>query len=1237
MYKRCTNYSFFLVILFLLNIEKMYAQTCGSVAATDIATSPATCPGGGAITAPTLASGTVYQLTGGDITGIRSQNSPVFGNLSAGNYNVTFLCAGVPNQTFPVSVANAHSPLTLDLTGSLFCANSGTIAATAGAGYNMGGTGVIYQYAMWSSSDGGQNRADEDLTYASTASWSSLTAGTYYVRVKDNCGTFTTRRIDLESSRPAAKPFMGNPVVVCSGGNFSLTFPNAKLFRDPSGADLPGDPYSAPLYQYRVEKVSPGGVCESATLLSTVTGNTPISSSTTLSSISLADVTPGERYRLVVTSPCGEQVATCIDVQDYVVLELKPSRICAPVGGDDVRLIVNYYASNDAYTLQLPVNVNISSGGSVIRTITANTPAELYAMTTNVPATAFPLTVTAVDACGITRTINYNSIPTGTTPSNVTFYYRHSCVQANGNVRVSTYTVGNWYGMEYNTGTDAEKTKYELVNSATMAVVSTVYGLFNPYANEIVFPEVPAGATYFVRVTPPAGSGSACSTPQESNTVTIPASQGLIFNVSPTVERICNNGLNNIKYNASINFGSLLYALYSGTSATGTPISTAADPVNLPAGDYYYVVTRDASGSCTPATREGQITITPFQTTPTITRTLSVTCQQLGSGPQTTGTAFLTFNGNGPFRVERSTNGGPFVEVDDDAVDSFTEASLVLGDVYNYRITDQCGTSVSQQVTLKPLSPTIIENQLEPCIGQPFTLTAIDFGDPSTTYSWEKVGTPGELSDEREYTFPAPFSAADNGTYKLTITLLDGCVVREAFVTLNSDNCGEEFASGSIGDKVWFDNNSNGIQDATELGAAGVPVSLQGYVGPASPSATDLANDANWTDIPGASTVTDSDGEYLFDGLDTGYYRVKFGTVPNYGLTTPNQGSDDALDSDAGAGGFSQAVYINALGLDIAKDNPTVDAGLVPVGSIGDYVWLDDDQNGKQDAIELPKSGVTVRLYVKNGSAWDLVETQVTDNDGKYLFSGLPTGTYQVEFVLPANHVFTYVDKAGVADEEDSDADMATGKTGEITIDSSEPETSVLRNNMTIDAGLIEGGMPVKLSMFDVKKGENVSAILRWTTTEEVNSEKFEIQRSADAKSWNAIGQVGAKVNSEGVVNYRFDDMQPNLGSNYYRLKMIDLDGTFAYSIIRKLSGEVGAEVTIYPNPVSNELSVLSTNGQAIGKVEVINQNGKVLLTRNGSSIAAPINVKNLPAGIYLVKISFQNGTIENRKVVIVR
>ncbi len=1234
--RRSTN-TIFLFVLLLFSFRVIHAQTCGSVTATDISTAPATCPGNGTITAPTLASTSIYQLAGGSIAGQLQQNSPLFESLTAGSYTLTLLCTGEPAVSFPVTVASTHTALGMSLTGTMVCAGSGTINAVATGGFN-GGSGATYQYAMWPASTGGANLADAGLTYGAASSFGAgtLAEGIYFVRVKDNCGNIYTQNIDLKPSKPVGEAALGEPSFSCSGGQITATFVNARLGSD---SGLITD-FSAPYYQYRIEKVSTAGSCEGATVESVIIPNTNITSATTLTSIAVTGIVDYSRYRIVITSPCGaEQFSNCTSVDEIIEMNIKPSRLCVPVGTDDIRIAIGLW-SPVGYASTFPINVTITGSGAYTQSLVVASWTELYNLNTTIPETAFPITVTAVDACGVTKTRIQAAPASGPTPSTLDFYYRYNCVQENGNVNVYTYFSGNWFGMEYNTGPNVDRTKYEMVNSATLAVVSTTYGLSGVAGNEIIFRDIPAGATYFVRVTPPASVVGSCPA-QVSNAITIPASEGLNFTVTPAVEKVCNNGLNNVAYNVVNNSGGTLsYKLYLGTDATGTLVSTSASATGLAAGTYYYEILRPATdASCfTPTSRTGIITIDAWQTDPSITRSLSVNCQALGAGPQTTGSALLLFSGYGPFRVERSINGGPYTEVAAAAVNSYSEASLATGSTYTYRVTDQCGKSVSQQVMIKPLSPRLTNNTVEPCVGAPYTLSAIDFGDPLTTYTWEKVGVAGTLATTREYTFPS-YAAANDGTYKLTVSLLNGCVVRETFITLNSTNCGDPFATGSIGDKVWFDDNANGIQDGTESGAAGVPVSLQSYVGPSAPTVADLANELNWADVTGATAVTDVSGNYLFDGLETGYYRVEFGTIPNYGFTSLNTGADATVDSDAGTAGFSGPVLIDALGTGIAKDNMTVDAGLVGAGSIGDYVWTDADQNGEQGATEAPKAGITVRLYVKNASnTWDLVETTTTDATGKYLFDGLPAGTYQVEFVLPSGNVFTHSNQSGVTDDKDSDADMSTGRTGEIIIDPSQPTTSILRNNTTIDAGLVEGALPVKLSMFDVKKGENVSAIVRWTTTEEANSSHFEIQRSGDAKSWSTIGKKQAQENSKGMVTYRFDDMQATLGTNYYRLKMIDLDGTYAFSVIRKLAGETDvALVTVYPNPVSNELFIVSKSGQAIGKVELINQAGKVLLTKNGSSLGVPINVKSLPAGIYLVKITLGNGSIEHSKVIIVR
>ena len=92
-----------------------------------------------------------------------------------------------------------------------------------------------------------------------------------------------------------------------------------------------------------------------------------------------------------------------------------------------------------------------------------------------------------------------------------------------------------------------------------------------------------------------------------------------------------------------------------------------------------------------------------------------------------------------------------------------------------------------------------------------------------------------------------------------------------------------------------------------------------------------------------------------------------------------------------------------------AKDNPTVDAGLYsPKGSIGDYVWKDQNNNGVQESGEPAVAGVIVQLLNATTSA--VLATDTTNAQGLYLFPNLESGTYQVKVVttsLPAGCVIS--------------------------------------------------------------------------------------------------------------------------------------------------------------------------------------------------------------------------------------
>jgi protocatechuate 3,4-dioxygenase beta subunit len=218
-----------------------------------------------------------------------------------------------------------------------------------------------------------------------------------------------------------------------------------------------------------------------------------------------------------------------------------------------------------------------------------------------------------------------------------------------------------------------------------------------------------------------------------------------------------------------------------------------------------------------------------------------------------------------------------------------------------------------------------------------------------------------------------------------------------------------------LGDQVWYDNNSNGLQDPGEPGAAGVTVQL-----------LDAATGAVI-----ATTTTDLNGYYTFVNLAPGNYQVSFSNLPSgYVFTTAdasgtpgdaNSGTGGTDDSDAGASGITGVINLSANNLD-------VDAGIVKgttensTGSIGNTVWYDNDNDGIQDPGETGQAGITVVLLDAQGN---VVDSAVTDALGNYIFTNLPAGDYTIEFSnLPAGFMGS-PSSGGVNDALNSDGTLS--------------------------------------------------------------------------------------------------------------------------------------------------------------------------------------------------------------------
>ncbi|TDE17559.1 T9SS type A sorting domain-containing protein [Dyadobacter psychrotolerans] len=206
-----------------------------------------------------------------------------------------------------------------------------------------------------------------------------------------------------------------------------------------------------------------------------------------------------------------------------------------------------------------------------------------------------------------------------------------------------------------------------------------------------------------------------------------------------------------------------------------------------------------------------------------------------------------------------------------------------------------------------------------------------------------------------------------------------------------------------------------------------------------------------------------------------------------------------------------------------------------------------------------------------------------------------------------------------------------TGFTAEAKFQYSVKDKNGLESNVATVTLDYTAPLPVTLTAFNAEKKESVS-LLTWTTSEELRSDRFEIQRSTDSKSWASIGNIAARANGAQKQNYDFTDELPESGINYYRLKMIDSDGTLAFSQIRSVHFPEFSWAKLYPNPVSHTLHISIRNKQA-KKLRLINLAGQVLYRTNILSKDMDLNMQPYASGVYFVHLEQENGLVSIFKI----
>jgi len=161
---------------------------------------------------------------------------------------------------------------------------------------------------------------------------------------------------------------------------------------------------------------------------------------------------------------------------------------------------------------------------------------------------------------------------------------------------------------------------------------------------------------------------------------------------------------------------------------------------------------------------------------------------------------------------------------------------------------------------------------------------------------------------------------------------------------------------------------------------------------------------------------------------------------------------------------------------------------------------------------------------------------------------------------------------------------------------------------------------------------------VEWTTATEINTSRFNVQRSIDGNKFEDVGTVEASGNTTTKHDYSFVDMgalHTNAPVLFYRIQINDKDGKQSYSTIVPVKANGVITASVYPNPAT-DFVILSYNIQNSSKatIRITDASGKTLIDReltNTGSNQTSINLKTLPAGVYYVQFITDKGTQSTR------
>lgn len=395
----------------------------------------------------------------------------------------------------------------------------------------------------------------------------------------------------------------------------------------------------------------------------------------------------------------------------------------------------------------------------------------------------------------------------------------------------------------------------------------------------------------------------------------------------------------------------------------------------------------------------------------------------------------------------------------------------------------------------------------------------------------------------------------------------------------------KQSAVGWDGTIYWVSNTIATYNMTNSIGAQKTITStpaLPNWTGSTAPSFGDAA-EAFRPAVDFGDAPIEYDPDPMAPALHEKVDNLRLGATTDVEWTKPNPGTEANMDG-SDEDGLAYATIMNQGGnyqTNVSVFNNTgTNATLI--------AWLDIDGDKVFEPSEAQVATVTPGTTSKSVSLfWPNTVTDLPNNSYTYIRIRLTTST-----------TMTTSTPSGYAPD------------GEVE------DWRVLVTTSPLD---------VRLTGFEAKKAANNKVSLTWSVADEEQGTRYEIEKGDDGQKWSGIYSSSAQV-KRAKAAYESADVTPFSGTNYYRLKITNADGSITYSAIKKVVFESPVVVQITPNPAAANARLTVLSGQrASAHLRVVDMSGRVVYERavvveegvNGYTLP----VQQLTAGVYQTEV----------------